>query len=81
MKIKNIISQLKSTLLGLAFIAVGIYILVNQLSSDYYIVGGLLVGGTLLLFTPDRFIEQLEKFVFGKVLFKQEENNNGNQSV
>jgi len=50
--------------------ATGIYLVINAITFDYYIIGGLFVSGTMLLFAPDVFIEKLEKFVFGKILFK-----------
>lgn len=67
---KKIFKAFKTTILGLLFIAVGVYLLVNSITFDYWIVGGLIVGGVLLLFTGDKFINQLEKYVYGKVLFE-----------
>jgi hypothetical protein len=71
MKVSNI-KKYKSSLLGLSFIIVGVYLLVEAITFDYWIIGSLIVGGLLMLFTGDKFIEQLEKVVFGKVLFKGE---------
>jgi hypothetical protein len=70
MKAKNL-KQFKSTLLGLVFIGVGIYLLIKGISTDIYLIGGLEIGGVLLFFTGDKFIEQLEKVVFGKILFEK----------
>jgi hypothetical protein len=68
MKISNI-KKYKSTVLGLAFIAFGGYLIVEEDITDYWIISSLMVGGTLLLFTGDKFIHQLEKLVFGRILF------------
>lgn len=70
MKFSNI-KALKSTVLGLGFIGVGLYLLINSITTDYYIVGGLLIVGLSLFFTGDKIIHRLEKFVFGRVLFPE----------
>ena len=70
---KKIIKNYKSTILGFAFILVGIYLLVQSITFDYWIIGGLIVGGLMLIYSGDNFIERLEQIVFGKVLFKDKE--------
>jgi len=70
---KKIIKNYKSTILGLVFILVGIYLLVQSITFDYWIIGGLIVGGLMLIYSGDNFIERLEQIVFGKVLFKDKE--------
>lgn len=69
MRIHNI-KKYKSTVLGLVFMAVGIVLLLKNITTDYWIIGSLEIGGLLLFFTGDRFIENLEKTIFGKVLFE-----------
>jgi hypothetical protein len=69
----TIVKNFKSTLLGVLFIATGVYLLVKNVNSDYYIISGLFVSGVLLLFAPDTFINFLEKKVLGKVLFAGKE--------
>lgn len=59
----NIIKHFKSTVLGVVFIAAGLYLLLQAITTDYYIIGGLLASGTLLLFASDKFINLLEKVV------------------
>lgn len=63
----------KSTVLGLLLIAVAIYAWLAGVSSDYWLIGGFGVSGILLLFTGDRFINKLERVVFGKVLFNKKD--------
>jgi len=70
---KKIIKNYKSTILGFAFILVGIYLLVQSITFDYWIIGGLIVGGLMLIYSGDNFIERLEQIVFGKVLFRDKE--------
>lgn len=72
MKVSNI-KKYKSSVLGVVFITVGIYLIVSGKTFDYWIIGGLEVGGVLLLFTGDRFIQQLEKVVLGRILFDKKE--------
>lgn len=47
------------------------HLLIKGITVDYWIIGGLEIGGTLSLFTGDRFIQRLEQFVFGKILFEK----------
>lgn len=70
---RKIIKNYKSSILGLAFVLVGIYLLVHSITFDYWIIGGLIVGGLMLFYSGDKFIERLEKVIFGKVLFKDKE--------
>lgn len=65
--LKNI-GYIKSTILGLCFIGTGIYIAIQKETYNEYLVGGLIVSGILLLFVPDKFINGLEKMIFGKSL-------------
>jgi hypothetical protein len=65
MKLQNF-KQLKSSLLGIVLITVGLYIVVTQIEYNLYMIAGFLVSGVLLLFVPDRFINSLEKVVFGR---------------
>lgn len=71
----RIIKYFKSTILGLAFIAVAVYLMINSIDVNVWILGSLLVSGVMLLFVPDRFIEAIEKLVFGKILFKKDDEN------
>lgn len=70
MKLCNV-KKYKSSILGVVFIVTGIYCLLKGLTADMYVIGGLLISGTLLLFTGDRFIQKLEKVVFGRILFEK----------
>lgn len=68
----KIIKHFKSSILGVLFIATALYLLIQSISTDYYIIGGLLVSGTLLLFASDRFIIMLETAVKEFITKKQE---------
>ncbi|SKC53527.1 hypothetical protein SAMN05660236_1352 [Ohtaekwangia koreensis] len=70
---RKIIKNYKSSILGLAFVLVGIYLLVLSITFDYWIIGSLIIGGLMLLYSGDKFIERLEKILFGKILFKNKE--------
>jgi hypothetical protein len=65
MKLRNF-KQLKSSILGLVLITVGLYIVITSTDYNLYMISGLLVSGVLLLFVPDKFINSLEKVVFGR---------------
>jgi len=69
MKTQNI-KAFKSTILGLIFIGLGIYIIMTSTGYNLYLVGSLIAGGTLLFFTGDRFINNLEKLIFNRILFE-----------
>lgn len=71
MKASNI-KHIKSTILGTALIATGIYLLVRGITNDYYILGVLFASGILLWFAPDTYIIMLEKFIKTKTESKRE---------
>ena len=73
---KNI-KAFKSTILGFVFIGLGIYLITMTTDYNLYLVGSLLTGGTLLFFTGDRFINNLEKLVFNRVFFEQKAGESG----
>jgi len=83
MKLQNFYKKIKTTLLGLALIALAAYLLIEEITFDYWIIGGLLIGGSLLCFSGQKFIDQLEKKIFGSsTIFKKEDNdNNDNRSI
>lgn len=67
------VKQFKSSVLGLALIIFAGVCLYNKITEDRWILGGLFSVGLGLLFTGDKFIERLEKVVFGRILFKDKE--------
>lgn len=69
----KIIKNYKSSLLGVVLIGTGIYLLVQSITFDYWILGSLIIGGLMLIYSGDKFIEKLEKVIFGKVLLKNKE--------
>jgi uncharacterized membrane protein YkgB len=72
MKLANI-TKYKSSLLGIVLIITSIYLMTQGITTDATLNGGLLACGILLLFTGDRFIQKLERLVFGKILFEKRE--------
>lgn len=61
----NRIKAYRTTILGLIFITVSIYLMVQGISFDYWVNGGLILGGLFLIFSGDKFVKQLEEIVIG----------------
>jgi len=54
------------SILGLVLIGVALYLIIYTADYNLYLVSGMLSAGILLFFVPDKFINGLEKIVFGK---------------
>jgi hypothetical protein len=74
------IKHIKSTILGTAFIICALWLLIQGIDVDFHIASGLLIAGTLLLFSPDTFINRLEKLVFGSTIWEKKKENNSDKN-
>lgn len=80
--IKRNIKNIKSTVLGLAFLGAAIYMIIQKVDVNEWILGGMLVSGVFLTLSPDKYINLLEQTILGRVLLKKKEegeNDNGQQ--
>ena len=77
--IRNV-KQIKSTILGAAFIAEGIYMLIEQVGTEYSQLF-MIVSGIGLLFAPDRYINALEKWALGREIKVGNNDNTENTEI
>lgn len=70
LKYKNL-RQIKTTVIGLALIAAGVYYIFHSDNPETIIVFGILGIGFSMLFMPDKLLEGLENFI----------NNNKNKEI
>lgn len=77
MKFSNI-SKYKSTVLGLAMIGFSSFLIINNITHDYWINGILYFIGLGLFFTGDSFINKFQDAIFGFFKNKANDNNDNN---
>ena len=70
------VKQIKSTLLGLVFIAVAILAIFKIETLDTWIFISLLVAGILLIFSPNNFIKALSNLVLKNSDINLKDNSN-----
>lgn len=57
----KILKEIKTTILGIILLKIGIIYLLTIESPNVYLVGGLIVGGIGLILAPDRILNILFK--------------------
>lgn len=68
------ISKIKSTVLGLILMGFGAYLLHENITTDYWILGSVFTSGFFLFFTGDGWINKLQDFIFGFLNKKNNQN-------